>query len=237
MKQVRTFLVVLIFVATALGERIKISERAVDVKSTDGTILKGTYFAAAKPGPGVLLFHQSNRTRKSWDDVARQLAAAGINALTVDTDPNKTRKQRWPGELDAAFEFLVSQPGVNRDVVGIGGAGVIGVEDSVETARLHSAEVKSLVLLSGETESLDFLRRASQLPELFVVDDNDEYPPIAEAMELLQAGNSCTTLRRTTRLGFGMNRSTSVKCRRREAMEPTCSKSIPNCPASSWTGL
>src|SRR5437764_2523098 len=157
----------------------------VDIKSSDGTVLKGTYFASAKSGPGVLLFHQSNRTRKSWDDVARQLAATGINALTVDTDPNKTRKQRWPGELDAAFEFLVSQAGVNRDVVGIGGAGVVGVEDSVETARLHLAKVKSLVLLSGETESLDFLRQASQLPELFVVADDDEYPPIVEAMELL----------------------------------------------------
>jgi tetratricopeptide (TPR) repeat protein len=159
--------------------------RDVDFKTANGTGLKGTYFAAAKPGPGVLLFHQSNRTRKSWDDVARQLAAAGINVLTVDTDPNKPRKQRWPGDLDAAFEFLVSQPGVKRNVTGIGGAGVIGVEDSVETARLHSAGVKSLVLLSGETESLDFLRQASQLPELFVVDDNDEYPPIVEAMELL----------------------------------------------------
>src|SRR5437764_1835188 len=159
--------------------------RVVDLKTPGGTILKGTYFAAAKPGPGVLLFHQSNRTRKSWDDVAHQLAAAGINVLTVDTDPNKTRKRRWPGELDATLEFLVSQPGVNRDVVGIGGAGVIGVEDSVETARLHPAAVKSLVLLSGETESLDFLRQASQLPELFVVADDDEYPPIVEAMELL----------------------------------------------------
>jgi tetratricopeptide (TPR) repeat protein len=183
MKQIRISLslVALTVVSNAFGN----SPRDVDLKSANGTILKGTYFAAAKPGPGVLLFHQSNRTRKSWDDVARRLAAAGINVLTVDTDPNKTRKQRWPGELDAAFEFLVSQPGVNRDVVGIGGAGVLGVEDSVETARLHSAEVKSLVLLSGETESLDFLRQASQLPELFVVADNDEYPPIVEAMELL----------------------------------------------------
>src|SRR5881392_2453497 len=182
----------LLLISLVLGSLLIISdartntvERVVDLKSANGTILKGTYFAAAKPGPGVLLFHQSNRTRKSWDDVARQLAAAGINTLTVDTDPNKTRKQRWPGELDAAFEYLVSQSGVKRDVVGIGGAGVIGVEDSVETARLHPAEVKSLVLLSGETESLDFLRQASQLPELFVVDDNDEYPPIVEAMELL----------------------------------------------------
>jgi len=153
------------------------SPRVVDLKTPDGTVLKGTYSAAAKPGPGVLLFHQSNRTRKSWEDIARQLVAVGINTLTVDTDPNRTRKQRWPGDLDAAFEFLGSLPGVKRDVIGIGGAGVLGVEDSVETARRHSAEVKSLALLSGETESLDFLRQASQLPELFVAADDNEYPP------------------------------------------------------------
>ena len=184
MKQLFCLSVVLL-TTTALTEPANNAAYTVDLKTADGTILKGSYFAAAKPGPGVLLFHQSNRTRKSWDDIARQLAGAGINVLTVDTDPNKTRKQRWPGELGAAFEFLRSQPGVNRDVVGIGGAGVLGVEDSVETARRHSAQVKSLVLLSGETESLDFLRQASQLPELFVVADNDEYPPIVEAMELL----------------------------------------------------
>ena len=165
--------------------RANASERVVDLKSTDGTILKGTYFAAGKSGPGALLFHQSNRTRKSWEDIGRQLAAVGINALTIDTDPNKTRKQRWPGDLNAAFDFLISQSGVKRDAIGIGGAGVIGVENSVETARRHPGEVKSLVLLSGETESLDFLRQASQLPELFVVADDDEYPPIVEAMELL----------------------------------------------------
>ncbi len=187
MKQAPLSLIALLLGSVVIisAARTNSMERVVDFKTADGTILKGTYFGAAKPGPGVLLFHQSNRTRKSWDDVGRQLAAAGINVLTVDADPNKTRKQRWPSELDAAFEFLVSQPGVNRDVIGIGGAGVIGVEDSVETARRHPAEVKSLALLSGETESLDFLRQVSQLPELFVADDNDEYPPIVEAMELL----------------------------------------------------
>src|SRR5256886_5925028 len=207
--------------------------RVVDLKAPDGTVLKGTYFAAAKPGPGVLLFHQSNRTRKSWDDVARQLATVGINALTVDTDPNKTRKQRWPGELDAALEFLVSQPGVNRDVVGIGGAGVIGVEDSVETARLHPAEVKSLVLLSGETESLDFLRQASQLPELFVVADNDEYPPIVEAMELLYVTASSPSRKFVHYSAsheapwLGINPSTSVNGPRKAGTGRICAKGIP----------
>ena len=171
--------------------------RVVDLKASDGTILKATYFAAAKPGPAVLLYHQSNRTRKEWDMVARQLAAAGINTLTVDVrghgetggqeSHGEARKKQWPLDLDAAFQYLISQPGVKGDVIGIAGAGVIGVENSVETARRHSYQVKSLVLLSGETsrDGLQFLRQASQLPELFVVADDDEYSPIVEAMELL----------------------------------------------------
>ncbi|HVT59094.1 MAG TPA: alpha/beta hydrolase [Thermoanaerobaculia bacterium] len=174
--------------------------RVVDLTSADSTHLKASYFAAATPGPGVLLFHQSNRTRASWAEVAQQLAAAGIHTLTVDSrghgesSGKDSRKERWPHDLDAAFQYLVSQPGVAREVIGIGGAGVMGVEDAVETARRHAAQVKSLVLLSGETLSpqLEFLRQAWQLPGLFVADDNDEYPPIVEAMEwlYLRASNS-----------------------------------------------
>lgn len=196
-------------VVSASGERSKSAPRVVDLKTPDGTILKASYFAAAKPGPGTLLFHQSNRTRKSWDDVAAKLAAAGINTLTLDvrghgetggkydswTNPNSEQaKQQWRADIDTAFQFLVSQPGVAHDVIGVGGAGVLGVNNSVETARRHSTDVKSLVLLSGETfrDGLEFLRQASQLPELFVVDDNDEYPPTQQAMHLLysMASNS-----------------------------------------------
>jgi hypothetical protein len=82
---------------------------------------------------------------------------------------------------------LISKPGVARDVIGIGGAGSLGVLNSVETARRHPAQVKSLVLISGETlrPQLQFLHQASQLPELFVVSDDDEYPPTQQAMQLL----------------------------------------------------
>jgi dienelactone hydrolase len=184
--------------------------RVVDLHTADGTILKASYLAAATPGPGVLLFHQFNRTRKEWDDVARQLAAAGIHTLTLDmrgygesggtpydkrslTDREQAR-ERKPGDIDTALQYLLSQPGVNRDVIGVGGAGATGVDNAVQTARRHSGEVKSLVLLSGETlrDGLQFLRQASQLPGLFVVSDADEYPPTAEAMELLYIASSNT---------------------------------------------
>ena len=175
----------------------------VDLKASDGTLLRASYFAAAKPRPGVLLLHQVNRQRKVWDDLAGQLAAAGINVLTLDMrghgESGGTPYDRlpaaelhkvwrgWPGDIETALQYLVSQPGVTRDVIGVGGAGLLGVDNSVETARRHSTQVKSLVLLSGETfqDGLRFLRQAAQLPELFVVADNDEYPPTVEAMELL----------------------------------------------------
>jgi dienelactone hydrolase len=185
----------------ASASQTKNVARDVDFKSADGTILKGTYFAAAKPGPGVLLFHQSNRTRKSWDELAAQLAAVGIHVLTVDsrahgdsggkydTEANRAAywKTGWPSDLDAAFQYLSSQSGVNRDVIGAGGAGNLGVQSAIETARRHPDQVKSLVLLSGETErpGMEFLHQASRLPQLYVMDDNDEYPPTQEEMKML----------------------------------------------------
>jgi dienelactone hydrolase len=177
--------------------------RVVDLKTSDGTLLKASYFAAAKPGPGVLLFHQTNRTRKAWDDVAVELAAAGINTLTLDmrgfgesggTSHDKltpkeraqVREQR-PADIDTAWQYLVSQPGVKGNVIGLGGAGLDGVENSIQTASRHSAQVKSLVLISGQTElaGRQFMRQASQLPGLFVWADSDDYPPTAEVMEWL----------------------------------------------------
>jgi dienelactone hydrolase len=183
------------------------TSHVVDLKASDGTLLKASFFAAAKPGPGVLLFHQSNRTRDSWDGVAQRLAAAGINTLTVDsrghgesggkydnwTDPNRDEgRQKAQADIDTAFQFLASQVGVEGDVIGVGGAGLLGVDNSVQTARRHTAKVKSLVLISGETfrPGIEFLHQSPQLPELFVVSDNDEYPPTAEAMQLLYVSAS-----------------------------------------------
>ena len=120
--------------------------RQVRLKSADGAVLAATYFGAGVPGPGVLLFHQSNRTRKSWDEVAAQLAAAGIHTLAVDSrghgDSGGSARgdhadEKRIDDLDAGFRWLVSQPGVTRDLIGVGGAGWLGVHASVETAQLH----------------------------------------------------------------------------------------------------
>ncbi len=177
--------------------------RIVEIKAPDGTPLKASYFAADRPGaqphPGVLLLHQINRDRRSWDGVAARLAGAGISTLTLDMRGlgesggtrweamSRAERQHLPEDVDAALELLASQPGVDRRRIGLGGAGWLGVLYSVEAARRHPGEVESLVLMSGEAlrEGLQFLHQASQLPELFVFSDEDEYPPTQDAMKLL----------------------------------------------------
>jgi len=176
--------------------------RVVELRADDGLVLKASYFPAAGAGPGVLLLHQGNRDRRSWDALAARLAKAGINTLTLDmrgfgdsggtphdkrtaADRAEARAQA-AGDLDAAWRFLTSQPGVRRDRIGLGGAGFDGVNNAVQTARRHPAQVRSMVFLSGETylDGLKFLQQ-TPAPELFVVANDDEYPPTVEAMELL----------------------------------------------------
>ena len=190
MKRAYLLVIAVLLSLVTSGAGTNSAERFVDIKSADGTVVKATYFAAAKPGPGLLLFHQGNRTRECWDDVAKQLVAAGINTLTVDLQRYKDNKGWWAAE-DAAFELLASQPTVNRDIIGVGGAGALGVDLAVETARRHAKQAKSLVLISGETSrsELKFLQ-ASQLPGLYVFSDDDEYPPEQEAMQMIYGASS-----------------------------------------------
>src|ERR1700746_1858115 len=84
-------LAVLVFALTRVAPALP-AQRIVDLTAADGTKLKATYFAAAKPGPGVLLLHQCNRQRKVWDGLAQQLAAVGINVLTLDYRGSKWRR-------------------------------------------------------------------------------------------------------------------------------------------------
>src|ERR1700692_2399578 len=196
--RVLTFLVC----ASACGVNGWSAEKVVELTAADGVKLKASYFAAAKPGPGVLLLHQCNRQRKIWDGLAAQLAATGINVLTLDyrgfgeSDGDRfdklppqqaaqTQAEKWPGDIDTAFQYLASHPGVTREVIGVGGASC-GVNNSIQTARRHT-EVKSLVLLSGNTDlkGRQFLRESSKLPVFFAVADDDEFPTSIVAIEWL----------------------------------------------------
>jgi len=173
----------LLMLAAACAAQQSPGPRVVDLTAADGTKLKATFFSGRKPGPGVLLLHQCNQQRKGWDGLATQLAAAGISVMTVDfrgygesegTAPKdlpqaeavKVLNEKWPGDVDLAYRYLVSQPGVDAHIVGAGGASC-GVNQAIHLARRHT-EVKSLVLLSGnaDREGRAFLSASEKMPVL-----------------------------------------------------------------------
>lgn len=200
MKRRRSFLFVLFltFAITALASNPP-APRDVDLTAPDGTKLKASFYSAAeKTGPGVLLLHQCNQQRKNWNDIAAHLAASGINVLTLDfrgfgesggtpfsqlsgQEAGRVITEKFPGDVDVAFQYLVSQPPVNKNVIGAGGASC-GVNQSIQLARRHP-EVKSLVLLSGNTDKdgRAFLRKADGLPLFISAADDD-----GAAAELMQ---------------------------------------------------
>jgi len=162
--------------------------RDISVNAPDGTALKGTYFPAPKPGPGILLFHQCNRERKTWTNLATSLAAKGFHVLAIDyrgygesgggpyaspQEQQQSMAEDWPGDIDAAFEFLLREPGVDRNRIGAAGASC-GVNQSIQLARRHP-EVKSIALLSGSTDQAgrDHLRRSDWLPVFASASDDD----------------------------------------------------------------
>ena len=176
--------------------------RVVDLAASDGILLKATYFAAAKPGPGVLLLHQCDQQRKIWDGLPERMAAKGIHVLTVDNrgygesggvphdkltqaEAQKIITEKWPGDFDAAYQFLLKQPGVQSEMMGAGGASC-GVNNAIKLARRHP-EVKALMLLSGPTDRNGrlFLQSSKDIPVFVAAAEDDQYDSFPEDMQWL----------------------------------------------------
>jgi len=193
------FLLPSLFALTCAAQQTP-APRALDLTSNDGTKLKATFFAASKPGPGVILFHQCNRQRKVWDDLAEHLAASGINVLTLDfrgfgessgtpidqlpaAQVQEIFDEKLPLDADTGYRYLVTQPGVNAKLIGAGGASC-GVNQSVQLARRHP-EVIALVLLSEGTNvsGREFLRKKPDMPLFMAAADDDPDPGVVEYMQ------------------------------------------------------
>ena len=202
MAQQRGFLYLLILLLTAASYAAEqgTAARTVELSATDGAKLVGDYFATGKTGPGIILFHQCNMDRKAWEPLVKSLTAAGMNVLAMDNrgfgdsggkrhdtltpdEQRKTVEEVWPGDFDVAFQYLLSQPGVQREKIAAVGASC-GVNNAIQLARRHP-EVKALVLLSGGTnqEGRMFLRRSQAVPILTAAADDDVFGVLTQLMQ------------------------------------------------------
>jgi dienelactone hydrolase len=187
----------------------------VDIIAPDGTKLRATFFAA-KPGPGVLLLHMCNTARKSWEPVAKELAEKGINALTIDNrgfgesggprfegaspEVLKQLNKKWPGDFEAAYDYLVAQPRVDKARIAVGG-GSCGVTNALTLAEQH-ADVKALVLLAGSTDlvGIDYIAHKAEMPIFTAAAADDEYNPAT--LQLMQWFSEISGNPRTKFSGF-----------------------------------
>jgi len=163
----------------------------VDISAPDGFLLKATYYDAHRPGPGVLLLHQCNRDRRSWDPLARALADAGLHVLTMDfrgfgesvgegvTSFREQAEELWPlfdGDVDRALEFLVSLPDVDSTRIGAAGASCGGSQALLLATRFET--VKALVFLSSSLPWIDdqevvALQKNRDIPLLGIAAEGD----------------------------------------------------------------
>jgi pimeloyl-ACP methyl ester carboxylesterase len=153
-------------------------DKQVAFNGADGFALKGTFYSVGKAGPGILLLHQCNADRRIYDDLATMLVAAGYNVLAFDFRGfGETKGQRsdeqMPRDVDAAIDFLISQPTVNKRALGVVG-GSCGVNQAVQAGRRHP-EIRTLVLLSGGTDAAGeaYVRSSPHIPILGAASEED----------------------------------------------------------------
>ena len=135
-----------------------------DIKSADGVVLVGSMYPSEIPNsPAILLLHQWESDRHSFDEFAKRMQAKGFNVAAVDgrgfgesvktADGKTVAPERTDaavkamlGDVGAAFDFLSKQKNVDPSRVGI-----VGASYGSSLAIIYAADnpkVKAVALLS-----------------------------------------------------------------------------------------
>lgn len=185
-------------------------KKDVDIKAPDGIGLKGTYFSAGGRSPAILLLHQCNMDRHAWDGLANDLASAGINVLTIDFRgfgesggdklpfgeiARTVIPQKFPGDVEAAYAFLLAQKDVDTSRVAAGGASC-GVTQSSDLAARHP-EIKTLMVLSGvaSQEANAYISKTPALAVFGAASEDDKAAAAGIKAELAASTNPKSVLR------------------------------------------
>jgi dienelactone hydrolase len=147
------------------NQTIKTSEpQRVSIESPDKTIIVGSFYESPKPNSSaILLLHQWQSDRHSFDDFAKRMQAKGFNVLAIDgrgfgesvktADGKAVGPERADaavkamlGDVGAAIEYLAKAKSVDPDRIGI-----VGASYGSSLAVIYAADhpnIKSVALLS-----------------------------------------------------------------------------------------
>lgn len=163
----------------------------LDFLASDGIKLKATYYSPDKPGPGILLLHQCNMNRKSWQSLGTSLANSGIHVLTFDyrgygeTAAAGDLYEHIAADVDAALAKLISQVGVDKEHIAVGGASC-GVSNSMQLA-MRNDKIKALFLLTGPIPEggVAYIKTHPDVP-IFAIENGDEVAAVKELNAIIK---------------------------------------------------
>jgi pimeloyl-ACP methyl ester carboxylesterase len=182
--------------------------QTVSINSPDGVILVGTFFEAEKPNsPALLLLHQWQSDRHSWDDFARKMQKDGFNILAIDgrgfgestkrSNGNAVTAERTDeavkamlGDVGAAFDFLAKQKNVDAKRIGI-----VGASYGSSLALIYAADhpnVAAVALLSpglnyfGNMQTEPAMTKYGNRPAFLAAagDDPDSFNAVTKLSEI-----------------------------------------------------
>jgi pimeloyl-ACP methyl ester carboxylesterase len=156
----------------------------VDLTTTDGVSIKGTYYQpAATDAPGVVLLHMLGRQRGDWDAFARSLQDAGYGVIAIDLrghgeSEGKREWDKMTQDSAIATSFIRSRPEINPDRIALIGAS-IGANIAINYGA-QDPEVAGVALLSpgldyrGVTTE-DAVRQYGDRPIFIAASSEDAY--------------------------------------------------------------
>ena len=188
-----------------------VNAQTVTIDSPDGVKIVGSFFEVSKSNsPALLLLHQWQSDRHSYDEFATRMNAKGFNVLAIDgrgfgdstkkPDGNTVMAERsneavkaMLGDVGAAFDFLAKQKNVDPDHIGI-----IGASYGSSLALIYAADnpkVAAVALLSpgldyfGNMQTEPAIRKYGDRP-LFMVAAEDDKESADAVQKLSGAGNN-----------------------------------------------
>jgi dienelactone hydrolase len=184
--------------------------QTVTVNSPDGVNLVGSFFESAKPNsPALLMLHEWQSDRHSFDDFAKRMQAKGFNVLSIDGrgfgESTKTSDGKpvtagrtdadvkgMLGDLGAAFDYLAKQKNVDPNHIGI-----VGASYGSSLALIYAADnprVAALALLSpglnyfGNMQTEPAAEKYGKRPMFLIAAEDDKES--ADAVRNLAAVNN-----------------------------------------------
>ncbi|MGH7783086.1 MAG: alpha/beta hydrolase, partial [Candidatus Binatia bacterium] len=160
--------------------------QTVNITSPDGVILVGTFLEAAKSNsPGLLLLHQWQSDRHSYDEFAVRMQQKGFAILSIDgrgfgestkkADGTTVVAGRTPadvkamlGDVSSAFDFLAKQKNIDPTRIGI-----VGASYGSSLAIMYAADNPKVPAVALLSPGLNYFGNMLTLPAVEKYGDRD----------------------------------------------------------------